>query len=54
MKTLRLGLAFLASVAAVDAALALTPSEQRGLVFAKTNCAQCHSIDPSGAWPQPC
>jgi len=35
----------------VDAALALSPSEQRGLVFAKTNCSQCHSIDPAGPSP---
>ncbi len=53
MKTLSLGLAVLASVAAVNAALALTPSEQRGLAFAKTNCAQCHSIDPAGPSPLP-
>ena len=53
MKTLSLGLALLASLAAVDAALALTPAEQRGLVIAKTNCAQCHSIDPAGPSPLP-
>jgi cytochrome c len=26
-------------------ALALSPSEQRGRFFARTNCARCHSID---------
>ncbi|MEP9389152.1 cytochrome c [Mesorhizobium sp. KR9-304] len=36
---------------ALDAAMALSPSEQRGLVFAKTNCSQCHSIDPVGPSP---
>lgn len=51
MKALRFGLAFLVSVAVVDAASALTPSEQRGLVFAKTHCSQCHSIDPVGPSP---
>src|SRR5690606_15010497 len=53
MKTLSLGLALLASVLVVDAALALTASEQRGLVFARTNCSQCHSIDPVGPSPLP-
>ena len=28
-----------------------SPAEQRGLVFARTNCAQCHSIDPVGPSP---
>jgi len=51
MNTLRLGLAILVSAGAVDAALALTPSEQRGLTFSKTNCSQCHSIDPAGPSP---
>jgi cytochrome c len=27
------------------AALALSPAEQRGQFFARTNCARCHSID---------
>lgn len=26
-------------------ALALSPAEQRGKVFALTNCARCHSVD---------
>lgn len=50
-KSVRLGLGLLASIPAVNAAMALSPSEQRGLVFAKTNCAQCHSIDPAGPSP---
>lgn len=25
--------------------MALSPSEQRGRFFARTNCARCHSID---------
>jgi mono/diheme cytochrome c family protein len=28
-----------------DCAFALSPSEQRGLTIARTNCARCHSID---------
>jgi len=51
MKAVRLGLALLVSLTTVDAARALSPSEQRGLVFAKTNCSQCHSIDPAGPSP---
>lgn len=27
------------------AAFAASPAEQRGMVFAKTNCSKCHSID---------
>jgi mono/diheme cytochrome c family protein len=42
--------AFLLTLGA-DAALALTPAEQRGLVFARTHCSQCHSIDPVGPSP---
>jgi cytochrome c len=29
----------------------LTPSEQRGFAFARTNCARCHSIDKVTASP---
>jgi len=29
----------------VEAASTLSPSAQRGEVFARTNCARCHSID---------
>lgn len=53
MKIPSLGLALLASVATASAAMALTPSEQRGLTFAKANCSQCHSIDPAGPSPLP-
>jgi mono/diheme cytochrome c family protein len=31
--------------ALVTQALALSPAEQRGRAFARTNCAKCHSID---------
>lgn len=41
----------LALVAAASAAQALSPSEQRGLTYAKTNCSMCHSIDPAGPSP---
>lgn len=51
MKPAFLGIAILASIPAIDAAQALSPSEQRGLVFAKANCSQCHSIDPVGPSP---
>ena len=29
----------------------LSPSAQRGLVFVRTNCAQCHAIGREGASP---
>jgi len=32
-------------------AMALSPSEQRGQFFARTNCARCHSVDK--ATPSP-
>jgi len=32
-------------------AMALSPSEQRGQTFARTNCARCHSIDKVTASP---
>lgn len=32
-------------VAMHGAAMAASPSEQRGRFFARTNCARCHSID---------
>lgn len=32
-------------------AVALSPAEQRGQVFARTNCARCHSVDK--ATPSP-
>ncbi len=52
MKTLG-GLAFLSILATAGVASALSPSEKRGLVFARTNCSQCHSIDPVGPSPLP-
>ena len=52
MKPVRLGLAFLLCMTALDVVMAQqSPSEQRGMVFARTNCAQCHSIDPVGPSP---
>jgi mono/diheme cytochrome c family protein len=33
------------------AAEPLSPSAQRGLVFVRTNCAQCHAIGREGASP---
>jgi mono/diheme cytochrome c family protein len=39
--------------AVATSALALEPREQRGLVFARTNCAMCHAIGGSGASPLP-
>ncbi|MBX3582610.1 MAG: cytochrome c [Rhizobiaceae bacterium] len=48
MKAIRVCLTLLMSVGPLNAALALSPSEQRGMTFAKTNCSQCHSIDPAG------
>ena len=47
-----LGISFLLSACTIEASLAQgNPSEQRGRVFARTNCAQCHSIDPVGPSP---
>ncbi len=51
MKLAHIGLTFIISSVTVDAAMALDPAAQRGLTFAKTNCAQCHSIDPAGPSP---
>ena len=49
MKSVRLGLALLLCVPTLEVAMAQkSPAEQRGLVFARTNCAQCHSIDLIG------
>ncbi|HEY6633581.1 MAG TPA: cytochrome c [Rhizobiaceae bacterium] len=53
MKASRLGFALILCLPALDSGLAQTPSEQRGMVFARTNCAQCHSIDPAGPSPLP-
>jgi cytochrome c len=46
------GVTLLFCICAVDASMAQSsPAEQRGRVFARTNCAQCHSIDPAGPSP---
>ncbi|GEM_PF-5635436 len=43
MKAVRLGFAILFCVPAVDAVMAQkSPAERRGMVFARTTCAQCH------------
>jgi cytochrome c len=36
---------------ACTGALAQSPAEQRGFVFAKTNCSQCHAIGQYGDSP---
>ena len=52
MRMLGLGFAILLSIPALDVVMAQkSPAEQRGRVFARTNCAQCHSIDPVGPSP---
>ena len=52
MKQIRFGLALLLCLPPLDVVMAQqSPSEQRGMVFARTNCAQCHSIDPVGPSP---
>ena len=38
-------LPLLPKLAAAGEPRALSPSEQRGFVFVRTHCAQCHSID---------
>jgi cytochrome c len=37
--------ALLLALASAAQAQTLTPSEQRGFAFVRTNCARCHSID---------
>ena len=40
------------SVLAFDPSMAQdSPAEQRGRVYARTHCMQCHSIDPVGPSP---
>lgn len=41
----RFTLLFAASMLLTTPAIALSPAEQRGKVFALNNCARCHSID---------
>jgi cytochrome c len=36
---------------AAYSAEALSPTEQRGLTFVRTNCARCHSVDKAGGSP---
>jgi mono/diheme cytochrome c family protein len=50
---MRLILATAAIVMTGAAALALTPAEQRGLVFAATNCSICHAVLAYGESPLP-
>lgn len=52
MKVLHAGLAAGLWLATIAAAAAQTPPDvQRGRVFVKTHCAQCHSIDKVGPSP---
>jgi cytochrome c len=44
-------LALPASLAAGEEAQPLSPAAQRGLVFVRTHCAQCHSVDRVSASP---
>ena len=39
--------------ASIQAAQALEPAAQRGLLFAQTNCSKCHAIGPFGDSPLP-
>ena len=50
---MRVILATVAIVLTGAAALALTPAEQRGLVFAATNCSICHAVLAYGESPLP-
>jgi len=43
--------ALMAGTLSVAGAEPLSPSAQRGLVFVRTNCAQCHAIGREGASP---
>jgi mono/diheme cytochrome c family protein len=36
---------------AAYSAESLSPAEQRGLTFVRTNCARCHSVDKAGGSP---
>jgi mono/diheme cytochrome c family protein len=52
MKAFRAGLAGgLYFLAVAPGAAQMAPDVQRGLVLAKTHCAQCHSIDKVGPSP---
>lgn len=43
--------ALMAGTPSIAGAEPLSPSAQRGLVFVRTNCAQCHAIGREGASP---
>ena len=43
--------ALMAGTLSTAGAEPLSPSAQRGLVFVRTNCAQCHAIGKTGASP---
>jgi cytochrome c len=57
MRHRMLGIAIVAAAAltagmpSVVGAQPLSPAAQRGLVFVRTNCAQCHAIGKTGASP---
>ena len=40
-------------IAGVQSAAALDPAAQRGFVFVRTNCSQCHAIGRFGPSPLP-
>jgi cytochrome c len=40
-----------ALVSVANSAEALSPAEQRGLLFVRTHCSQCHSVDRVGKSP---
>jgi mono/diheme cytochrome c family protein len=43
--------ALMAGTPSIARAEPLSPSAQRGLVFVRTNCAQCHAIGKTGPSP---
>ncbi len=49
----RLAIIAILMCAAAQSALAMDPAAQRGFVFARTNCSQCHAIGPTGDSPLP-
>ena len=46
-------LALVLLLTTVGTAVALEPSEQRGLTFVQTNCSQCHAVGEAGPSPLP-
>jgi cytochrome c len=48
---IRVLLAVFAALLSVHTAAALSPSAQRGYLFARTNCAMCHAVGVAGDSP---